>query len=289
MPAFHTVEHPAELLAFLFACRPEVKRTKIRQWLKYGSVQVNGEAITHSKHLLQAGDQVSILAASKVRAETRFPRGMEVLFEDPSLIVIEKPEGLLSMANETEREKTAYAILTDYVRRGEPPGSDRVWIVHRLDRDTSGLMVFAKREEAKRTLQDHWHQTEKRYLAVVEGNPPADHGEMRSHLDESGPFKVYSAPPSERTRLAVTHYRVMKRSATRALIELTPETGRRNQIRVHLADAKCPIVGDRKYGAQTNPARRLALHASFLQFHHPQTKDLLKFESPLPQALARLL
>ncbi len=193
------------------------------------------------------------------------------------------------MASATKRDKTAYAFLTDYVRRGNPQSRERVWIVHRLDRESSGLMVFAKTEAAKRALQAQWYKAEKRYLAVVEGIPPSGHGVLSSHLDESGPFKVYSAPPSDRTRHAVTHYRVMKRIATRALIELTPETGRRNQIRVHLADADCPIIGDQKYEARTNPAGRLGLHASFLQFKHPLSGELLRFESPLPQDLARLL
>ena len=289
MPASHTVEHPAELLAFLFACRPEVKRTKVRQWLKHGSVQVNGRSVTRSNHPLQTGDLVVIRTKGEVRAAGLLPPGMKVLFEDASLIVIEKPENLLSMASATERDKTAYAFLTDYVRRGNPQSPGRVWIVHRLDRETSGLMVFAKTEAAKRALQANWQKAGKRYLAVVEGNPPADHGVLRSHLDESSPLKVYSAPPSERTRRAVTHYRVMKQIATRALIELTPETGRRNQIRVHLADAECPIIGDHKYGARTNPARRLGLHASSLQFEHPLSGELLRFESPLPQDLARLV
>ncbi len=289
MPASHTVEHPAELLAFLFACRPEVKRTTVRQWLKYGSVQVNGRSITRSNHPLQTGDLVSIRAKGDVRAEGLLPPGMTVLFEDASLIVIEKPEHLLSMASATERDETAYAFLTDYVRRGNPQSRERVWIVHRLDRESSGIMVFAKTEAVKRALQAHWSKAEKRYLAVVEGNPPADHGVLRSHLDESGPFKVRSARPSERTRHAVTHYRVMKRIATCALIELTPETGRRNQIRVHLADAGCPIIGDHKYEARTNPARRLGLHASHLEFKHPLSGELLRFESPLPQDLVRLL
>ena len=289
MPALHTVEHPVELLAFLFACCPEMKKTKIRQLLKHGSVQVNGRSITQFNHPLQNGDVVSIGDKRKVRGAALLPPGMKVLFEDASLIVIEKPENLLSMANATERDKTAYAFLTGYVRRSNPLSPERVWIVHRLDRETSGLMVFAKTEEAKRALQEHWSETEKRYLAVVEGSPLADHGVLKSHLDESGPFKVYSAPSSERTRLSVTHYRVMTQCRTRALIELTLETGRRNQIRVHLADAKCPIVGDGKYGARTNPARRLGLHASSLQFNHPLTGELLKFESPLPHELARLL
>jgi 23S rRNA pseudouridine1911/1915/1917 synthase len=289
MSEFHTVEHPAELLAFLFACCPEMKKTKIRQLLKHGSVQVNGRSITQFNHPLRNGDQVSIGDKRKIRGAALLPPGMKVLFEDASLIVIEKPENLLSMANATERDKTAYAFLTGYVRRSNPLSPERVWIVHRLDRETSGLMVFAKTEAAKLALQANWHETEKRYLAFVEGSPPADHGVLRSHLDESGPFKVYSAPPSERTRLAVTHYRVVKQFATRALIELTLETGRRNQIRVHLADAKCPIIGDGKYGARTNPARRLGLHASSLQFNHPLTGERLKFESPLPKDLARLL
>ncbi|HIE99970.1 MAG: RluA family pseudouridine synthase [Fuerstiella sp.] len=284
-----TVERPAELLPFLFACCPEVKRTKVRQWLKHGAVLVNGQSVTRTNHPLQTGDVVSIGASGEVRAAGLLPKGMKVWFDDASLIVIEKPENLLSMASETEREKTAYAFLTDYVRRGKRQSQHRVWIVHRLDRETSGLMVFAKTEAAKRALQADWDDVNKRYLAVVEGNPPADQGVLSSHLDETGPFRVFSAPQSKRTRYAVTHYRVMNRIAARTLLELTLETGRRNQIRVHLADANCPIIGDQKYDARTNPARRLGLHAAALKFKHPLTGDLLEFESPLPEVLARLL
>ena len=171
MPASHTVEHPAELLAFLFICHPEVKRTTVRQWLKHGSVQVNGRPVTRSHHPLQTGDMVSILTKGQVRAEGLLPAGMKVLFEDASLIVIEKPENLLSMASATERDKTAYAFLTDYVRRGNPQSPERVWIVHRLDRETSGLMVFAKTEAAKRALQAHWYKAEKRYTARGQAGP----------------------------------------------------------------------------------------------------------------------
>ncbi|MDA1015763.1 MAG: RluA family pseudouridine synthase [Planctomycetota bacterium] len=289
MPTSHTVKHPAELLEFLLVCHRETKKTKVRQWLKHGSVLVNGQSVTRFNHLLKIGDLVSIRARDERRAESLLPRGMEVVFEDSSLIVIEKPENLLSMASETERENTAYACLTEYVRRGNPRSPERVWIVHRLDRGTSGLMVFARTETAKRTLQNKWRDTEKRYLAVVEGNPPADRGVLKSHLDESGPYKVYSVPPSERTRLAVTHYRVMRRTEFGSLLGLKLETGRRNQIRVHLADAGCPVVGDQKYGARTNPVGRLGLHASFLQFQHPLTQELLTFESTLPPVLSRLV
>ena len=285
----HTVEHAAELLAFLFAWRPDVKKTRVRQWLKHGAVYVNERSVTQATHALQAGDVVSIRVKGDAGSKGLLPPGIKVLFEDASLIVIEKPEDLLSVASSRERKRTAYALLTDYVRRGNPQSSDRVWIVHRLDRQTSGLMVFAKTETAKRVLQVGWEKTEKRYLAVVEGHPPAAEGVLSSNLDESSPFKVRSAPRSERTRHSVTHYRVVKRDATHTLIELTPKTGRRNQLRVHLADARCPTIGDRKYGARTDPSRRLGLHATSLQFEHPSSGAVLHFESPLPRELARLL
>ncbi|HSF17384.1 MAG TPA: RluA family pseudouridine synthase [Vicinamibacteria bacterium] len=266
-----------------------MKKTTVRQWLKYGSVQVNGRTVKRSNHSLRTGDLVSIGSKGEVRVEGLLPQRMKVLFEDAALIVIDKPEHLLSIASATERARTAYAYLTDHVRCGNPRSRARVWIVHRLDRDTSGLMVFAKTKAVKLALQARWPEVEKRYLAVVEGNPPADHGVLGSHLDESRTFKVKSAPPSPRTRHAVTRYRVVKRTANRALVELIPETGRRNQIRVHLADAACPIVGDPKYEARTNPAGRLGLHASSLQFRHPLSGEILRFESPLPHELARLV
>ena len=289
MVASHTVEHAGRLLDFLLACRPEVKRTRVRQWLRHGSIHVNGRSVTRDNHPLDTGDVVSIRAKSEVRREALLPAGMKIVFEDASLLVIDKPENLLSMARAKKGDRTAYAFLTDYVRGGSAQSSERVWIVHRLDRDTSGLMVFAKTKTAKRALQEHWDETEKRYLAVVEGSPPANHGVITSHLDEGNPFKVHSTPPSERTRHAVTHYRVVKRVATCALVELTPKTGRRNQLRVHLADVHCPIVGDRKYDARTNPIRRLGLHATSLQFKHPSSGALLRFESPLPKELAQLV
>lgn len=290
MPAPHTVEQPAELLAFLFASRTDVKKAKVRQWLKHGAIHVNGRSVTRFNHPLQAGDVVSIRDKKEVLAAGVLPFGMKILFEDAALIVIDKPAGLLSMASETERERTAYAYLTQYVRHGKPRSPERVWIVHRLDRETSGLMVFARSEEMKQTLQGEWSEADKRYLAVVEGKLAAGEGVISSHLDESQPYLVYSVrQPNDQTRPAVTNYRVLKRGDEYALVELTLKTGRRNQIRVHLADERCPVVGDGKYGARTNPVRRLALHASMLQFPHPVTGELLRFESPLPAELAGLV
>ncbi len=215
--------------------------------------------------------------------------GMRVFLEDQTLIVIDKPSGLLSIASEAEDERTAYFQLTEYVRHSRPESKERVWIVHRLDRETSGLMVFAKTPEAKEKLQGNWDQAEKRYEAVVEGRLPATQGTFESHLDETNPFRVRSVPEGPTTRRAVTHYRELARRPGRSLVELTLETGRRHQIRVHLADAGCPVVGDEKYGARTDPAKRLGLHACALKFAHPVSGEALSFVSPMPAALARLV
>lgn len=289
MPLTRTVEQPSQLLPFLFAAFARAKKNTVRQWLKHGAVCVNGEATTRFDYPLSPGDVVAVRPADEVRSERRLPRGLTIRFEDEALLVIEKPAGLLSTASEGERDKTAQAYLTRFLREGNPRRRERAWAVHRLDRATSGLMVFAKSEAIMRALKDAWQEVDKRYLAVVEGGPPSDAGTFESHLDERNPTKVKSAKPSEWTRRAVTHYRVLKRTAERTLVELRLETGRRNQIRVHLADAGCPVVGDKTYGAQTDPAGRLALHAAHLEFAHPLTGDHLSFDAPPPAKLTRLV
>jgi 23S rRNA pseudouridine1911/1915/1917 synthase len=289
MPKTHTVKESAELLPFLFAHWPEQKKKQVRMWLKFQSVMVNGRAISQFNHLLKPGDVVGIRTDRFAVPKTTLPSGMKICFEDATLLVIDKPENLLSIASEAEQEKTAYFQLTDYLRRGQEKGRERVWIVHRLDRETSGLMVFAKTEEVKYRLQGGWDQFEKRYEAVIEGQLPKAAGTFESDLNETNPYKVFSAPASEITRHAVTHYRVLAKSVWRSLVQLTLETGRRHQIRVHLADAGCPIVGDEKYGAKSDPAKRLGLHACGLRFPHPVSGEEMKFESPLPKALQKLV
>ncbi|MBA3387425.1 MAG: RluA family pseudouridine synthase [Chthoniobacterales bacterium] len=284
-----TVETPAELLPYLFAHWPEVKKKQVRTWLKYQAVTVNGRPTSQFNHPLRPGDKVAIRSDRFAIPRTSLPSGMKVYFEDATLIVIEKPENLLSVASRAEEEKTAYFQLTAYLRRGKKHARDRIWIVHRLDRETSGLMVFAKTSEAKETLQSGWDQVVKRYEAVVEGTLPKEQGTLESHLNETNPFRVYSAPQSGDTRHAVTHFRVLQRSAKRTLVDLTLETGRRHQIRVQLADLGHPIVGDEKYGGKTNPAHRLALHSCGLKLVHPATKEEMSFSSPLPKDLVRLI
>ncbi len=289
MPAVRTVAEPTELLPYLFASNPEVKRTKVRQWLKFGSVLVNGVATTKFNQALKPGDKVEIRADKAARIQRILPAGMRVVFEDAHLIVIEKPEDLLSIASEAEKDETAYAFLTEYVKQGKDRSRERIWIVHRLDRETSGLMIFAKTMEVKEILQQNWDTAEKQYLAVVEGSFPEDSGTLHSHLDENSPFKVYEGKPSERTREAITNFRVLKRSHGRSLIELSLVTGRRHQLRVQLAGKGHPIVGDEKYEAKTDPAKRLGLHSAKLSLPHPITGEPMSFVSPLPLELVRLM
>ena len=288
MPKPSTVAAPAELLAYLFSIWPEVKKKQVKMWLKYQAIMVNGRPVTQFNQPLHPGDVVAVRTDRFATPKTVLPGGMNVFFEDAALIVINKPADLLSIASEAEPEKTAYFKLTEYLRGNDERGRERVWIVHRLDRETSGLMVFAKTAEVKATLQAGWDQFEKRYEAVVEGRLPQAEGTFESDLDESNPFRVRIVPPSALTRHAITHYKVLSHKRGRTLVALTLETGRRHQIRVQLAAAGCPIIGDEKYGSKSNPAKRLGLHACGLRFPHPKTGEELRFESPLPRELARL-
>lgn len=289
MPQPSTVPQPAELLAYLFTAWPEVKKKQVRTWLKYKSVTVNGRVISQFDHPLKKGDVVAIRNDRFAAPDTKLSSGIRIRYEDDAILVVEKPERLLTIASDKVKDNTAYHHLTAYLRKGDQFSKARVWIVHRLDRDTSGLMVFAKTEQAKRELQGHWDEASKRYFAVVEGTPRAPKGTLKAYLNEDNPGKVYVTAPGGEGRLAITHYKTVKSHAGRTLVEVTLETGRRHQIRVQLADAGCPIVGDDKYGAKTNPIRRVALHACALEFTHPVSGERVKFESPLPGDLGSLV
>ncbi|MEN3941191.1 RluA family pseudouridine synthase [Prosthecobacter sp. SYSU 5D2] len=285
-----TATETAPLLPFLLAQWPEVKRTKVKQWLRFDAIKVNGRTITQHDHKLQPGDVVSIQPQKAPPATTPLPAGLSVVHEDDELLVIRKPVNLLTIATDTERDKTAFRIMTDYLRESTHGSHDRLWIVHRLDRETSGLLVLAKSEDAKVWLQENWHRMDKRYLAIVEGSMKAPSGKLVNHIDETQPHRVYALDhATATTREAVTHYRVLGTGYGRSLLEITLETGRRHQIRAQLAAAGCPIVGDDKYGAKSDPVKRIALHASDLKLLHPQDERELTFHSPLPQDLARLV
>lgn len=210
--------------------------------------------------------------------------GLEILHEDRDIIVVNKAAGLLTMGTGRDAGRTAHAALMDYVRKGNPKSPHRVFIVHRLDRDTSGVLVFARSEEAKFQLQDRWEATEKTYLAYVEGHPPQDEGTISSHLAENAAGMVYSTKEPGLGKLAHTRYRVLKHVGSRTLLEIGLLTGRKNQIRVHLADLGCPIVGDSKYGSAKRTSKRLALHALRLSFDHPYHGRRMTFEAPAPSS-----
>jgi len=289
MPNPFLISQPGPLLEQMFSAWPNEKKKQIRTWLKFQAVTVNGRPVSQFNHPLAIGDTVSIRSDRFAIPKTTLPSGIKIFFEDASLLVIEKPTNLLSIASEAEPEKTAYFQLTEYLRQSHTRSKERVWIVHRLDRETSGLMVFAKTPEAKEALQRSWDTFEKKYEAVVEGILPQEAGTFESDLDESNPFKVFIRPASTLTRHAITHYRLLKKNRHRSLVELTLETGRRHQLRVQLSAVGCPIVGDEKYGAKTDPAKRLGLHSCFLRFPHPLSKQELLFTCPLPKALAKLV
>ena len=209
---------------------------------------------------------------------------LKIVFEDDTLIVVDKPEGLLTMATDTERSRTAYAMVRRYLNSKRPP--EHLFIVHRLDREASGLLVFAKSPEAKEHLQDQFkaHTAGRRYVAVVEGRPESDDFTIRSYLTENAAYRVYSTKNARIGKLAVTHVHVLKRTARNTVLEVKLETGRKHQIRVHLAENGHPIVGDKNYGSRTNPLRRIALHGAHLDFRHPMTGKLMHFDSPPPKS-----
>jgi len=213
---------------------------------------------------------------------------MDVLYEDRDIVVVNKAAGLLSIGTGRDQGRTAHAALMDYVRKGNSKSRERVFIVHRLDRDTSGVLVFARSDQAKRTLQDHWQDAEKTYLAFVEGHPSPPEDTISSYLVENNSLRVYSTRDPRLGRLSHTRYKVLKTVGDRALLEIRLLTGRKNQIRVHLADRGWPIVGDSKYGRKIRDNKRLALHAHTLGFDHPHDGRRLTFTAPVPETFHRM-
>ncbi len=258
-------------------------RTQAKQWLKLRRILVNGRTAERHDEPLKAGDVVTIGPPQRMPT-SRSPRGLQIVFEDEAILVVEKPAGLLTIATDSEREQTAYIRATEHVRSNPRSPGGRVFIVHRLDRDTSGLLVFAKTEAAKQALQDQWDNVEKRYFAVVQGRLDQPSGTIESELVETKRFEVFSGRKTRLSKHAVTHYTVLESGDGISLLEVRTATGRKHQIRVHLADIGHPIVGDERYGRKST-AKRLGLHASYLRFSHPITGQAVEFESPLPGPL----
>jgi len=217
------------------------------------------------------------------------PQGLTILYEDDDILVVDKPSGLLTIATEKEKIKTAYHALTDYVRKGNARSSKRIFIVHRLDRETSGALVFAKTQEAKDALQAQWQDTDKRYLAVVPGTLAEKTATLTSYLAENAAHVVYSTHDSSKGKFAQTAYRVLKETGEFTLLEVSLLTGRKHQIRVHLADKGYPVVGDKRYGRKESSHKRLALHAQSIAFNHPVSGKRVDIAAKIPVFFLKLV
>lgn len=273
------ITSPAPLLEFLFAALPRQSRTTVRSYLTHRQVSVNRLVTTQFDRLLQPGDRVEI-SAEKGRAEFRHPM-LRLVYEDDALIVIDKKYGLLSIATDKIVGKTAYHILSEHVKTEDP--RNRIFVLHRLDRETSGLMLFAKNQDIQAKMQGDWNHavTERKYYAAVEGTMDPAEGTLTHYLAENKVFKVYAATPDE-GKEAVLAYRTVQSRGDYSLLEIQLETGRKNQIRAQMEAVGHSIAGDKKYGARSNPMGRVALHAGSIAFVHPATGEEMAFESPLP-------
>ncbi len=276
-----TVEQDETLLVSLIAHLPHKSRNTLKAVLRDRQVAIDGKPVTQFDHALSAGQLVEVSWDRIVPLQQ--PRELNIVFEDQDLIVINKPAGLLTIATDKEKRKTAFSMLSNYVKKENP--DKKIFIIHRIDRETSGLLMFAKNEKVKLQIQKTWGTSisQRTYIGVVEGHIKKDKGTIRSWLTESKAFKVYSSNNPKLGQEAVTHYEKIKGNSTYSLLKINLETGRKHQIRVHMQDINHSIIGDKKYGASLNPIRRMGLHAQVLAFIHPTTGEPCHFETAIPQ------
>lgn len=281
-----SVTAASPLLTWLIAELKPMSRTSIKKLLAQGRIQVNGEPTTQFDCALAIGDRV-VIAREASSPKPQKPEGLPIVYRDSELIVIDKPEGLLSVATDTERRDTAFARLNAELTSRQ---DGRPFVVHRLDRETSGLMLFARAVEVRDRLQADWEGVTKTYLAVVEGTPKSPEGMVRNYLTEGRDLRVRASESArDGAKHALTRYRVVKAGEKFSLVEVVLKTGRKHQIRVHMAGLGCPIIGDSGYGAKSDPAGRLGLHAWRLAFDHPVTRERMELESPLPALLQQVV
>lgn len=283
------VSEPKELMEFLSSKMGGMTRTSVKALLSRRQVQVNNRIETKYNYMLNPGDIVSINSGI-ANEELKHPK-LRILYEDDIIVVVEKKEGLLTMATVRESdEMTAYSILKSYLRKGNPRAE--LYTVHRLDRETSGVLLFAKTKDAQFSMQSHWHEivTKRCYVALVEGEPQKADDTIISWLTENKKsYKIHSSWTNNGGLQAITHYTVLQSNGEYSLLSVELETGRKNQIRVQLAAIGHPVVGDKKYGSGTTPIKRLALHAQLLEFIHPITHKSMRFETPVPKEFKLLL
>jgi 23S rRNA pseudouridine1911/1915/1917 synthase len=269
-----------ELLNYLLGPPAALSRKEAKQLLRFGAVTVQHRRDVRHDTKLEPGDVVTISTGKRRAHDEGALHGLSIVHLDDAVVVVDKPAGLLSMGSAREKERTAHRILNDYLKAQTKSQSQQVFIVHRLDRETSGLMLFARTELIQAALQQNWKSVTKKYLAMVEGTPSCAAGTLKDRLLEDKSLRVRRVENGG--ELAITHYRVLAQRGNRSILELQLETGRKNQIRVQLAALGHPIVGDSKYGANAGSARRLMLHSCELSFSHPVSGAPTKFVSTPP-------
>ncbi len=273
-----SVDKTLNLIEFLTEHYPDSPRTRIKKLLQSGTVRVNDKPVTHHSYILKPGDIVEINreAGKASKAGLPFP----VLYEDQDIIVIDKPAGYPTSS--TDGSLSIQEILSEFLKR-QSRGRSRAHVVHRLDKEVSGVLLFAKSDEAMETIKEKWHETEKHYWALVEGIPEETEGTIKSWLIEDKSQKVHSTREMPNAKYSITNYKTIKKVNDNTLLDIKTDTGRKNQIRVHLSDIGCPIVGDRKYGASDEFKRRVRLHAYSLSFPHPVTGKMITVKSTMPE------
>ena len=282
----NTSDQPIPLLEFLRSNLPQLSRTAVKALLKYDQIRLEG-TVTNQFDILVAPGQTISINFSRPWQTLSNPR-LRIIYEDDDIIVVNKGYGLLSVGTDNKKEGTAYSILRDSLKRLTP--ANKLFIVHRLDQHTSGLMLFAKNIKAKEAMQHNWNNMvlDRRYAAIVEGYPEPAEGVRRSRLLENAQHLMYSTDDPKGLE-AVTRYKVLKSRNGYSLVDVSLDTGRKNQIRVHMHDMGTPIAGVRRYGAKTSPIHRLALHARTLRFVHPMTHKDMNFSIPLPASFNSLV
>ena len=276
------VNKDSELLEYLYE-HLDMPKKRIKQYLVHGSVYVEDDRVTQYNYPLVAGMKITIDTNSKHIKNLPF----EIVFEDDHLIVVNKPSGLLTIATEKEKERTLYHIVRDYVISKNPRG--RIFIVHRLDKDTSGIVLFSKDEKTKNQLQEHWNEyvSLREYTAIVSGHPKEESGQIVQYLKETKTNLVYVSR-HEDGKKAITNYSTVKSSKHYSMLKITIDTGRKNQIRVAFASKKTPIVGDKKYGDKTK-SNRLFLHANRLKIYYPVIRKDILFEIAIPNEFKKFI
>lgn len=266
------------LIEFLKKMFSNLSKNSVKSLLHNEKVFVNGNMTTKYNYELNIGDVVEI--------REKVAKNIDIIYEDKNIIVINKPSGLLTVATEKEKNKTAYHLVMEYLKKKNK--NNRIFIIHRLDKDTSGIIMFAKNERAKHLYQDNWNDIVKKrcYYAVIDGKMENKEGTIKSYLKENGNM-VYSVKDRS-GKLAITEYKVLKERKNISLLDINLKTGRKNQIRVHMKENKTPILGDLKYGEKSKLINRLALHAYKLELINPVTKKLLTFEINMPNEFKML-